>query len=602
MKIHITNLYNFIPKDPLVSLHHRFAEAGRKLGFLEMGIFSYPVETDTPGELSKRLDGIIAALESEDVVFMQLPTGNGLRYEQQLFDKIKAYKNTKIILLIHSVNAIRSQEYITLCKRADALILPTLQDGAQFQGVGITNLLFCDDIHYSDRLSNSVDRNFINSSVPQDCQGYLALCQTDFYVTKLLMDAINLLFKPQATQMQSLVSSSQEEIHIGFGLHDKTGNYSVWVGVAMQSIIEHTNSKICFHVLIDETVSPLNKNRLTQVAANGGHHIRFHLIDGGTFAHLQEQVSHFTIGTMFRIMLPELLPELSKIIYLDADILVNRDIRELWDINIDSYALAAVPDAGAVRKRAFPLPVLRNEVPAEHYFNSGVLLMNLECIRKFGNMKEDVLAYLNKTKESYFPDQDAMNAIFSHNTLFLDETWNYFALLVCEKNEKLKSVLYHYAGSRPYLHSLTEMDQLCFETVSRTPWGQEACHSMITSALGRMADRTKQLEKLLGQISSHKKYIFYGEETPAMKNMYNILNVREGDYRISSEPVGENNGILPCNAFSVLEEETDEFVVFVLPEADQGNAIHRLEQMGLVNEKDFFVIPRLLDTKRGGYI
>ena len=90
MKIHITNLYNFIPKDPLVSLHHRFAEAGRKLGFLEMGIFSYPVETDTPGELSKRLDGIIAALESEDVVFMQLPTGNGLRYEQQLFDKIKA--------------------------------------------------------------------------------------------------------------------------------------------------------------------------------------------------------------------------------------------------------------------------------------------------------------------------------------------------------------------------------------------------------------------------------------------------------------------------------------------------------------------------------
>ena len=68
MKIHITNLYNLNPHDELVEKQHRFANAGRELGFTEMGIFSYPVETDTPSELSKRLDGIISALESDDVV------------------------------------------------------------------------------------------------------------------------------------------------------------------------------------------------------------------------------------------------------------------------------------------------------------------------------------------------------------------------------------------------------------------------------------------------------------------------------------------------------------------------------------------------------
>ena len=64
MKVHITNLYNFNPGDELVKKQHRIAEAGFSLGFREMGIFSFPVESDTQSELSKRLDGIIAALEA----------------------------------------------------------------------------------------------------------------------------------------------------------------------------------------------------------------------------------------------------------------------------------------------------------------------------------------------------------------------------------------------------------------------------------------------------------------------------------------------------------------------------------------------------------
>ena len=54
MKIHITNLYNFNRNDMLVEKQHRIAEAGIALGYREMGIFSFPVETDTPQELSKR--------------------------------------------------------------------------------------------------------------------------------------------------------------------------------------------------------------------------------------------------------------------------------------------------------------------------------------------------------------------------------------------------------------------------------------------------------------------------------------------------------------------------------------------------------------------
>ena len=101
MKIHITNLYNFNQNDMLVKNQHRVAEAGLSLGYREMGVFSFPVETDSAGELSKRLDGIIAALEAEDVVFLQLPTRNGIGYERLLAQKCKAYRNTKLILIFH---------------------------------------------------------------------------------------------------------------------------------------------------------------------------------------------------------------------------------------------------------------------------------------------------------------------------------------------------------------------------------------------------------------------------------------------------------------------------------------------------------------------
>lgn len=60
-------------------------------------------------------------------------------------------------------------------------------------------------------------------------------------------------------------------------------------------------------------------------------------------------MNRFTIGTMFRIMLPDIMPDLKKIIYLDTDLFVNTDIEELWNLNIDNYCLAAAPDCSTIR-------------------------------------------------------------------------------------------------------------------------------------------------------------------------------------------------------------------------------------------------------------
>ena len=295
---------------------------------------------------------------------------------------------------------------------------------------------------------------------------------------------------------------------------------------------------------------------------------------------------------------------MDKIIYLDADILVNRDIKELWDTDIQDYCLAAVPDYSTVNGLETPYPVAKQEVPASHYFNSGVLCMNLDRIRAKGNMHENILNYLEENPSARLLDQDALNAVYCGETILVDESWNTFTHLIqYTPGKPLENKLYHFAASTLILYTMSEIDRAYYETICRTPWGEEEGKKHLYRALGRVNERLRQLEEVITQTSDFdKKHIFYGRETNAMKNIYRLLPIREGDYRILDETDAEQNRILPCRPFTDLSEEKEAYVVFVLPEADGWTSIARLEAMGLKRERDFFEIPCLLSPNRGGYI
>lgn len=72
----------------------------------------------------------------------------------------------------------------------------------------------------------------------------------------------------------------------------------------------------------------------------------------------------------------EILPEdVKKVLYLDCNIVVARSLRDLWNTDITDYAAGAVIDSGHFnewRNKMVGISV------AEHYFNSGVLLVNVD--------------------------------------------------------------------------------------------------------------------------------------------------------------------------------------------------------------------------------
>lgn len=78
------------------------AEIAHQLGCREMGIYRYDSSTESAESLNGRLDGIIAGINPGDIVICQFPTGNGLRFEWELINRLKAYQS-RIAIFIHNL-------------------------------------------------------------------------------------------------------------------------------------------------------------------------------------------------------------------------------------------------------------------------------------------------------------------------------------------------------------------------------------------------------------------------------------------------------------------------------------------------------------------
>lgn len=575
MNVHITNIYGFIQDQDLKKKQNLYVDAGHALGFKEMGIFNFDVTTDTKSELSKRLDGIISSLQFNDLVFIQLPTGNGEHYDNLLINKLRAY-NTKICVLLHE-----QIEYEYILNSVDLIMPISNEVYAYLKERNYSNVFYKHNINYEFSI-NSKSSSILSS---------------DFYIKKYLIDAVD--------QLEESVLNEQDEdiIHIGFGLHDKDGHYSVWVGTVMQSILEHTDSRICFHILHDETLSTDNKYKLEMVAHNGSSKIEFHIIDEDDFSIVKNQMSRFTIGAMFRCSLPELLPDLNRIIYLDADLFVNRDIKELWDVDVREYYLAGVADEGVAVHYHPRILNKYPEIKKESYFNLGVLYMNLKKLREFGNLKKLVVDFLIENPEADLPDQDALNVLFHNKVLYLDGSWNQFVYLHRKDNvEKLDKAVFHCAATLLMLYSHSQIDLEYFRTICRTPWIDYEMNHQFEQCFGRMNDRVNQYQNMLQLLSNPNiKHVFYGEENKMLKTLYSRIHLKDGDYRVLEHVQNMESDILPCKDLSVLKNEKDSIIIFVCWESDHCSAIQNLEELGFKNGKDFFVVSRFFSVDDGGF-
>jgi len=594
MKFHITNRYGIRTDSSIVKTIRKYADVACENGFHEMGIYQYPVETDKPSELSTRLDGIIAAVESGDIILQQLPTGNGIEFEQKLLAKILAYSNCKVILLVHDAMGYQDNEiqknnwstFLNICRAAKRIILSNSKDYQNVKAAGISK-----DKLILEKMSEKLHESLIKAHLFN-------------YIEPLIRQENNQLF------MDTFFSVSREQIdpamiQVCMGLHDKTGSYSSFVGTVIQTVSEHTDAEVCFHILMDNSVSEDNREKLVDIATKYGNHLVLHKMDPTVFDVQNSWLDLYSIASLYRLIIPDIFPMLSKVIYLDADLLFLRDINELWNINIEGNSFAGVQDIGLKKGIRLPPPVISGEISADQYINSGVLVMDLDKIRSKGNLLGLALKYLKNTPDSHMPDQDAINSIFANDIYYLDSVWNTPVIYEREKPRPVEEKVYHFVGQRTivFLDPL-EIEKYYMSERAKTSWGCEITTNDLYYGLYSAYLHVEELQDLIRQIEG-KKRIYYGYNSTSMKYIESILPPRSGDYYIGSDPI-DTNGMrrgIPVKDFEALKDEKKgEFIVLFLPEMENGMICEKLSGLGLQRRVDFFNIAFLATVKQGGYI
>lgn len=132
------------------------------------------------------------------------------------------------------------------------------------------------------------------------------------------------------------------------------------------------------------------------------------------------------ITAYYRMFLGEALPEsIKRVIFLDADVLVEGDLVALWTSPFDGYTLQAVPDAygellhtSRLRKSGIPFP---HRAP---FFNAGVLLVDLGRWRELEVVRQASELLWKYGKRLYGRDQDALNIVLAGDWKALPSSWN----------------------------------------------------------------------------------------------------------------------------------------------------------------------------------
>lgn len=196
--------------------------------------------------------------------------------------------------------------------------------------------------------------------------------------------------------------------------------YAMPCGVCITSIFEsNKENKIRVHILTDG-FSDESIKRLNRTAERYNQTIEIHKIDASLFKDLPTR-GHFTLMVYARLLFPQVLDsKIDKLLYLDCDITVVKDIKELWDTDITEYACGCVPGMYANDIRVHN----RLEVYDFTYVNSGVILMNLNRWREDNIGNRCIEFALNNPEKCPYVDQDAINAVLHNEIKLLSFRYN----------------------------------------------------------------------------------------------------------------------------------------------------------------------------------
>lgn len=263
------------------------------------------------------------------------------------------------------------------------------------------------------------------------------------------------------------------EINVTFSFDD---NYCQHAAALIMSILDNASEEdfYNFYIFYSESgLSKSNRKRLKKLFKKYECNLIFKIINNKKerlFEKFKDFIDHIgSKAALYRLISFDEIPE-KKIIYLDVDTIVKKNLGNLYKKKLGTNIIGAIPDYILGKKKG------------RDYLNSGVILINLEKWKK-EDCSEKCLKMIKNRKFKYL-DQDALNKIFKNNWKGLPLEYNRQKILfeytpqdLDISKEKYKELLknpsiIHYTGPiKPWHFKYVFPDKKDYiKNLNKTPW------------------------------------------------------------------------------------------------------------------------------------
>ena len=264
------------------------------------------------------------------------------------------------------------------------------------------------------------------------------------------------------------------------------GNDKVFDGmiISLLSIVKHCKEQLNIYILtmdlqeINKSYRPITKEQvkvLEDIILKANSKSKINIIDITSYfkEEMLESVNintHYTPYILVRLFSDKIEELPDKVLYLDSDLVIYKDIKPLFDTKIDNYDFAAVVD------------YIGQFFINKKYINSGVLLMNIKKMKEEGKFEK--CRNMVITKKMLLPDQTALNEI-CEDKIYLPRKYN-------EQKEKQEdTVIRHFSMTMKIIfHTTKEKRKIIkkhcsilkfipfLKFLNIKPWNIEAIHKV----------------------------------------------------------------------------------------------------------------------------
>lgn len=304
--------------------------------------------------------------------------------------------------------------------------------------------------------------------------------------------------------MKKNISKNLKDIPIFFASDD---NYVPCLAVSIQSLIMYANQKNHYSIFVLNTgLNAENRKTLKDMETSN---VKIKFVDvNGKIKSIKEKLEdtlrdYYSVSIFLRLFIPTLFPQYKKALYLDCDIAICDDIAKLYNTQLGDNLVGAINDQVVTGSEVFSYYVEHNSgVTADKYFNSGILVMNLEKFRT-EKIEEKFIYILNHYNTSAVcPDQDILNILCKDRVTYVEKGWNKMSLPDENFDEKDLHLVHYNMYQKPWRYADVLFEKYFWDAAKQTKFYQ---------TLLDMRDAYPE-EKKVKDIEAGKKLLAYAKE------------------------------------------------------------------------------------------